>query len=816
MAALGLYAACAVKLRRAYAAMWGRLAHAQAVRPHVPPVFVCALCMWACCAVVYVQLRAWSEAGCACLLALSAVASLGVVALLLRRNVGAVWFAVLGLLLGLASASAGACAMHHAWQVVSSYKAQGAHEVTFVLAGDATEVTGGYAAQAYVEGEAALSCLQGFGPGVRLVVEDAAEAPCFGSHVTGKVRFSKPSDSYAEQQWSQGAVATAYVTVSSSAPAACAGGNVFHAAQCAVVGVRDRILGALSEAGKSDARYVLEALVCGYRGNLRNAAVYSSFKSAGLAHMVAVSGAHLAIVCSLVEALLGALRMGRRPRLALQVAFMAAYVVLAGMPVSALRAAVMAAAGILGSQARRRSSSINALGVCIVVFVGCHAWTATSLSFALSAGATAGIILFAGLFGAWVRTWFPRLPRQVASSFAMTLSANLLSAGLSAAEFSMVPLASPLSNLVAVPLLSAVCCLGLVAGLAAAAVPAAAGAVLAVPLAGSQVLCWVVDALAGIPYASIPVSAEAGVAVALSVAAAATLWWFWPRVSRIAAACVLAGVVVFAVVVGVVGPATCGTQVVALDVGQGDAILLRSQGRAVLVDTGTNDQQLLQALAKQGVQRLDAVIITHPDDDHCGSLPALKGVVGIGQVCLSAPTFTCACSKCGQLVETAQQLVGEANVVALSKGSTLTCGNFAMQVVWPSEFHDSGGNADSLCLLARADVDADGTADQTVFLCGDAERETLQTLVDEGVLGQVNVYKVGHHGSAKALTAKLAETLSPQVALISVGENNRYGHPTKAALSALEGVHARVLRTDTEGSVVCTLLKGSIQVRCVA
>lgn len=128
-----------------------------------------------------------------------------------------------------------------------------------------------------------------------------------------------------------------------------------------------------------------------------------------------------------------------------------------------------------------------------------------------------------------------------------------------------------------------------------------------------------------------------------------------------------------------------------------------------------------------------------------------------------------------------------------------------MQVVWPRRFEDEGGNADSLCLKALADVDGDGSTDWTALLVGDAERDQVKELLDTGAAEGVDIYKVGHHGSKNALDEQVAFALSPKISLVSVGAGNRYGHPAAKTLEILESAGSRVLRTDESGDVSCKL-----------
>ncbi len=250
-----------------------------------------------------------------------------------------------------------------------------------------------------------------------------------------------------------------------------------------------------------------------------------------------------------------------------------------------------------------------------------------------------------------------------------------------------------------------------------------------------------------------------------------------------------------------------------LNVGQGDAFILRSGKASVLIDTGNQDSLLREALARQGVRSLDAVVITHPDDDHMGSLESLAGIVQVGRVIVASDGLSCSCGNCSRLRSAAAVVVGQDNIAGIKVGDALSVGRWRLSCIWPKGYADEGGNADSLCFFADADPDGDGVSDARTLMVGDAEHDQLQELVDSGALGRVDVLKVGHHGSKNALTPELAQVLRPALSLVSVGRGNRYGHPAAQTLDCLAQQGSRIVRTDESGDVVCEFTKGGISVK---
>lgn len=555
------------------------------------------------------------------------------------------------------------------------------------------------------------------------------------------------------------------------------------------------------ERASSPGADLLAALVCGDRTALFQDDAYAEITATGLAHMVAVSGAHLALVTGLTGIVLVHLRVPRALRIGCIIAFMVAYAVFAGSPVSVLRAAFMASLGFCAAFAHRRGDALSALSLCLIGFLAIDPSLALSASFALSCLSLLGIGLFLPLAQMWAQALFRGHARFVSDSLALTLAASFLTVPVSAPLFAQLSLISPLSNLLIAPALGGLCAVGLVGGIAMALAPPLVPLIAQVGAALGDLALLAVHVCARIPSASVPVDINLIPALAAAAATASALYAFWPKPSVTVgslAAVSIAGMCVFGFACA---PHLHGTEIDMLDVGQGDAFVLRTGSSAVLIDTGTNDTDLLKGLARHDIRSLEAVVITHADDDHCGSLPALLEALPVKTVVLAADLPDCPSDSCAKLMG---ELQG-APLKLARKGDILRWGSYEARVASPDRFEDEGGNADSLVLVVSADPDGDGDPDVRALFTGDAEAEVLDPLVEEGTIPPVDILKVPHHGSKAGVTPELLSALAPRIGLISVGEGNRYGHPRPETVAALEAQGAAVARTDQEGDVVCEL-----------
>ena len=230
-----------------------------------------------------------------------------------------------------------------------------------------------------------------------------------------------------------------------------------------------------------------------------------------------------------------------------------------------------------------------------------------------------------------------------------------------------------------------------------------------------------------------------------------------------------------------------------LDVGQGDAILVADGSTAVLVDTGP-DEKVSQALARQGIIHLDAIVLTHLHDDHVGGVDDLVGRVGCNRV-LVAGGVTNQIPE--DLSASITKLSGHA-AEEISYGDTIRAGSFSLRVVSPTEPVDGSENADSLELALTYEHNGNGLS---ALLTGDAERDETGACLARGDVGDIDFLKVGHHGSELSLTSEEAAALDPEVSVASAGEGNKYGHPREECVDALEGADSVFLCTKDVGTV---------------
>ncbi|MGI6045424.1 MAG: DNA internalization-related competence protein ComEC/Rec2 [Eggerthellaceae bacterium] len=762
-------------------------------RPGMVPLLVFALALWVACAL-------FLSLGCnankdflrifTCLLCCIAVPLVGG---LLKSKHTVIFLILLGLCAGLALASI---------QIFSFYNsaarlAAAEGDIRYEALEDGSLGPFGIAceAQAYLENNTKVKVILSF--------DEESELPHYGDLFVADASpqvFESPEDrSY---YWNRGIVGRVDLQATSKQSR-----SDFLST---LLGLRNSALDAFSQESSTEVS-VLKALVCAWRPDLDSDEIYDDFKTCGLAHLVAVSGAHLVIVLSCISILLNALNVSRRIAIVVLVIFLGAYLIFTAMPISALRAAIMSTLSLASFFSRRRPQSLNALGLCIVLIIFISPASAVSISLLLSAVSTLGIVLFYTFFKVWISFLIPILPKAILEVVALTLSANLGTQVLSIAFFAQLPLISLVANLLAAPLFPLVCFFGLLAAVIALVFPPLFPLVFSLAAFSSALICHLIYFLSSMPFAAIPASIDFVPAFCIALFLVFGLWVVWPQPRNKKRAYLTLAISLVFVSVAVFVP-NSDDEVVMLDVGQGDAFLIRSEGKQVLIDTGNQPKKLRTALGRHGVVHLDYLFITHADDDHCGSLYEVSYSLDIGRVALAQGAATCDDESTKNLVNTVYKMNREGPLY-LRPGDTFKFGKIVLKVLAPKEFKDDGGNADSLILSFEADMNHDTVPEYRGLFVGDAEADQIEDLVKKREVSDIDILKVGHHGSEASVTQDLLKVLRPKIALISVGAGNRYGHPAKSTLEALAAAGSRIYRSDKLGDISCKLRSSGFEIR---
>jgi competence protein ComEC len=404
-----------------------------------------------------------------------------------------------------------------------------------------------------------------------------------------------------------------------------------------------------------------------------------------------------------------------------------------------------------------------------------------------------------------LRSWQSRLKlfNRPLSALATTLAATVATLPIAVPVFAVLSLISPLANLLVAPLVAVMLALGMLALCLGPIAYWPSG--IALTLAGwlgdacAQVAAW----MAALPYASVPLALDIKLSIPIAIIILTVVYRLWPRPRRCVTRIACAGMVAVALAMTFVSLPLTQAQLVVMDIGQGDSILIREGNDAILIDTGASPSALVHALARNQVTHLDAVLITHLDTDHAAALGRLRGLVQVDAVYFAAGLLANQAEDTA--IRDATDLVGSDKLRELTAGDHLSVGNhLELTSVWPAQQAQSGSNEESLCVVLTYDADNDQHPEHQALLTGDVESPQLEQILAVYPRLQADILKVGHHGSKDAITAEQLRLLNTKYSLISVGADNRYGHPASDTLDILEQSGCVVARTDLYGDITLT------------
>jgi competence protein ComEC len=530
-----------------------------------------------------------------------------------------------------------------------------------------------------------------------------------------------------------------------------------------------------------------------------------AFRDAGLWHLLAVSGQNVTVVAIAALALLRALGLRRRGAVAGAALVMAAYCLACAGGASVARAGIVGGLGLVAElrSAPRERWYLLLAGLALLLAHQPRAIGDPGLQ--LSFAAVVGLFTIAPPLASWFRGW---VPGRVADLAAMAGAAGLATAPVLVWQFGRLSLAGLALNVVAVPLAAPIVVLAL-AGLAAGALMPAAGVALAwLAGLGAAVLLAAARAAAAIPGAAVDLPAAAAPMllslaaapplVALALAPGAAGAWLrslpWPALALAAAALAALGWALLRP--GPPPPWPTAPAVTALDVGQGDAILLRSpDGAAALFDAGPpgDPAPVARALARLGVRRLDALVLTHDSLDHVGGGEAVLEAVDVGTLVHEPPPEDGFAAAHGRVTDAAHERGVPAREARA--GARLAVGRWRVRVLSPARGRAPGQDPNPTSLVALASADG-----FEALLTADAESDALGRLA----LPRVDVLKVSHHGSEDPGLPAVLQRLRPVAGVISAGEGNPFRHPRTETLAALAAAGVAAWRTDRSGDVTVT------------
>ena len=560
--------------------------------------------------------------------------------------------------------------------------------------------------------------------------------------------------------------------------------------------LRQKIQSLLNCVFPEDTVAFTKALLIGDTSELSYETV-TALKVSGVYHIVAVSGMHVSILFALVYMLCCRHRFLTA---LVGIPVLCLFAAVAGFSPSIVRACVMQILVMIALFANQEYDPPTALSAAVLLLLATNPLTITSISFQLSVGCMVGIFLFTQRIHDYLlsedrlgpakgKSLKAKLTRWTVASVSVTLGAMSVTAPLCAIYFGSVSIISILTNLLILWSISFV-----FYGIMAACLLGAIWLPLGIGI--SWVLSWLIrvilkvtDMISRVPVASVYTSSIYIVAWLIFAYIMLTVFLKTKKKHPVVLTCCLAAGLVGAVICSWIEPRLDDFRFTAVDVGQGQCLILQNDGKYYMVDCGgdTGDKaadKASQLLLYQGIFRLDGLIITHYDEDHAGGAEQLLSRIPADTVYL--PVY----EGENKLRDTLSYKYKD-KIQWVEQNMSLDEVDIT---IYPSN-NTEDANESSLCVLFQPE-------DCDILITGDRSFDGEAELMNEVTLPDLEILVAGHHGSRTSTSWDLLNVTRPEIVMISVGADNRYGHPTGETLERLKLFGCDIYRTDLEGTII--------------
>jgi len=552
---------------------------------------------------------------------------------------------------------------------------------------------------------------------------------------------------------------------------------------------------------------ILAGALYGERGTIPHD-LRDDFQATGTVHVLVTAGLHLGIVAATTLFVFRLFCVPRFAACACAIIIVWLYAAISGDHIPSVRAATMISVVLIGRAIGVRAATGNAIAAAVIVIAILLTPDVGTTSFWLSFACVTSIVLFANPIAEEIGRLHV-VPHPIAEALALTISTQIGVLPLTLATFFTLAPYAIVANAIVVPLVG----IAMVGGwcvLAISSVASLAVAVGSIERGIVEAIVWVVTCVAALPGARMVLAPPPTFATLIDLALAVTGAFFFHRHRPMrAVACIAVGIAII-----VVSPRSAplpSAAITMIDVGQGDAILVRStRGRAVLIDTGgrlergtTDDGNspaeaigeriVVPTLLRLGITRLDAIVLTHPHGDHAGGLAPILRTLSVGRIFDSGQRYG------GHAFNDALQEAAKRNVqVEIARcGDALRIDDIVISILSPCTLAIGGKNdINENSVVALVQIGA-----VRALFMGDAGLETERRLLARSLDLHAHILKIGHHGSAYATSPAFLAAVNPSVALISVGRHNLFGHPAQATLRHLQVRGIWIYRTDRCGAI---------------
>ena len=531
--------------------------------------------------------------------------------------------------------------------------------------------------------------------------------------------------------------------------------------------------------------------------------IKDDFRKCNLSHMLAVSGAHLSYLVLGINTVLSKKTFGIRRRKILSIIFILIFMVIVNMSSSVVRAGISTIIAIFATLIYRKQDTYTTISIALLLTLLNNPFAIFDVGLQLSYLATLSIIIFYSKFTQ--KQFNNKVKKYLYESAMLTFSANILILPITIYEFNTIPINSIISNLLAGPLLGICIILGMFTVIISI-ILFPVSKLIAFPLQIIlKILIKIIELISKIPFGNYTVKTPWFIVVVLTYAIIATLIYNKKRITKILTMITLIIFIVMQVCdfINIDGK----LKIYFIDVGQGDSMIVKTvRGKNILIDGGGSkdpdydigEKILVPYLLDRRIKTLDYVIISHFDEDHATGVAQILGKIDVSSIILTRQLEENDIYR--HILSIAKEK--KIKLIYVKEGDVLKIGGIKISIIHPENKLMINNPMNNNSIVCKVEYNS-----FSMLLTGDIEMEAEELILRKNINLKADVLKVAHHGSKTSTTGEFLKAINPKVALIGVGKNNNFGHPSNEVIQRLKENGTRIYRTDENGEISITVNK---------
>ncbi len=533
--------------------------------------------------------------------------------------------------------------------------------------------------------------------------------------------------------------------------------------------------------------------------------IIENFSISSLSHILATSGTHISYIILGITYLLLKSKIPKRTSYFLINLILIFFMFIVGFTASVVRASIMGILLISGKIVHRKPDVLTSMAISLIITLSYNPFSIQDIGLELSYLGTLGIVILNRPIKNYIINKLPKIPKQIIEIVSVTVSAQILIIPILILKFNTVSLTFILSNIIAIPITGIIILYGYInifVGIFAIKVANKMSIILNILL---KIIISISNIISKLPFSKILIPTPNIIYILLYYLIILNFQKEkYLKILLITLILILSINVIYSIF-----PQQLEIHIV--DVGQGDCqLIITPRGKVMIIDGGEKENVLLEYLLDKQIMKIDYMMISHFDSDHCYNLIEILENLKINNLIVSRQIEET--ELFNRIIKICQQ--NGTNVIIVEAGKEINIDKeIKLKILWPTRDINEINSINNNSIVARMEYNQ-----FSMLFTGDIEETVENRLIEiySKELLNTTVLKVAHHGSETSSNEGIIKLIAPKISVIGVGKDNKFGHPNKEVIRRIEEQNSQLFRTDLNGEITIKVnKKGRIKINCM-